>query len=60
MHEYILSCYKENDELTDKVLEAMDYYEQNDRDNGDRVLRESFHLWEDSMQDCPDSNALFD
>ena len=39
MHEYILGCYVDSKELELQVLIAMDYYEKDDRENGDKTLQ---------------------
>lgn len=41
------------------LLIAMDFYEKNDRENGDKTLREMKPLWEEAMKNCPESNAQF-
>lgn len=59
MHEYILGCYEDSKELELQVLIAMDYYQENDRENGDKILQAAEPLWEEAMKNCPESNMLF-
>jgi hypothetical protein len=39
MHKYILDCYEDSKDLELQMLIAMDYYEKDDRENGDKTLQ---------------------
>ena len=48
----ILSCYAQNDDLTNALYDAMDAYIAGDSKTGDEKMKESKTLWDTAMAGC--------